>query len=212
MMAIARKLLTPPGLLALASLGLGGLVALQLRTPPEVPAAVSPEASIVASAPDEAAQLGDTRTFSPRPIETYAGIEARPLFMSSRRPQPPSAPAAGGQSGHDSLMLAGVILMRDKRIAMIETKRTAGVAVVHEGESVEGWRVDEIAADRVVISQNADVFELLLDDKLKAPRREVRRTPRTQPLPQPVRSEPAADAEAVEEEDEIEDEDIDGAG
>ncbi len=182
MIRLLRRLATPPGLLALASIGLGGIVALQLRTPPEVP---PPAANIEAAAPDETTESGEAQPFEPRPLESYAGIEARPLFMPSRRPPPPGATAAGSGSGHDALMLAGVILTTNKRMAMIETKRTSGVVVVREGQVVEGWSVDEIGPDRVVISQNDEVYELLLDDKLKAPRKEVRRTPRTQPQPKP---------------------------
>ncbi len=191
MIRLLRRLTSPPGLLALASIGLGVIVALQLGSPPKVPA---PAAHVEAAAPDDATASGEAQPFEPRPLESYAGIEARPLFMPSRRPPPPGANAAGNGSGHDALMLAGVILTTNKRMAMIETKRTSGVVVVREGQVVEGWSVDEIGPDRVVISQNDEVYELLLDDKLKAPRKEVRRTPRTQPQPkpQPAPSAPAA--------------------
>lgn len=182
MIRVLRQLTSLPGLLALATVGLGAIVALQLDDPPQVPA---PAVDIEAAAPDGGTDQNEAQPFDPRPLESYAGIEARPLFMPSRRPPPPGASATGGGSGHDTLMLAGVILTNSKRLAMIETKRTSGVVVVREGQVVEGWNVDEIDPDRVVISQNDEVYELLLDDKLKAPRKEVRRTPRTQPEPQP---------------------------
>ena len=84
-------------------------------------------------------------------------------------------------------MLAGVILTTSKRLAMLETKRTnGGVVVVREGQVVEGWSVETIAADRVVISNGGETVELLLDDRLKAPRKEVKRTPRTAPKPPPA--------------------------
>ncbi|MBL8658930.1 MAG: hypothetical protein JNM75_04155 [Rhodospirillales bacterium] len=202
MIRVLRQLTSLPGLLALATVGLGVTVAVQFNDPPEVPA---PAADVEAAAPDDGTGQSEAQPFDPRPLESYAGIEARPLFMPSRRPPPPEASAAGGGSGHDTLMLAGVILTNSKRLAMIETKRTSGVVVVREGQVVEGWNVDEIGPDRVVISQNDEVFELLLDDKLKAPRKEVRRTPRTQPEPRPQpqpqqqpRAQPAPSAPADE--------------
>lgn len=187
MIGSARRLVSLPGLLALASIGLGGLVALQVSDAPEVP---PPSTQVAAAAADDAEAQNAARPFEPRPLESYAGIEARPLFMPSRRPPPPGAGAAGGRSGHDTLMLAGVILTKTKRLAMIETKRTSGVVVVREGQIVEGWSVDKITPDRVTISLAGEVFDLLLDDTLKAPRKELRRTPRTQPQ-QPARQAPA---------------------
>jgi hypothetical protein len=180
-----------PVALAVASAGLAGVVALQLSQPPQVlPPAVAP-----AAAPAEAAALDPPQPYLPPPLESYGGIADRPLFSSSRRPPPAGGTAAAGKSGHDSLMLAGVILTTSKRLAMLETKRAnGGVVVVREGQVVEGWSVETIAADRVVISNNGEVVELLLDDKLKAPRKEVRRTPRTAPKPPPAQAPAAAPA------------------
>ncbi|HYN38596.1 MAG TPA: hypothetical protein VES39_05035, partial [Rhodospirillales bacterium] len=84
-------------------------------------------------------------------------------------------------------------LTTSKRLAMVESKSANGaVVVVREGQVVEGWSVETIAADRVVISQNGEVVELLLDDKLKAPRKELRRTPRTAPNASPAQAPAAA--------------------
>ncbi len=133
------------------------------------------------------AALDPPEPYLPRPLESYGGIAERPLFSSSRRPTPSAGAAAAGKTGHDSLMLAGVILTTSKRLAMLETKRTnGGVVVVREGQVVEGWSVETIAADRVVISNGGETVELLLDDRLKAPRKEVKRTPRTAPKPPPA--------------------------
>jgi hypothetical protein len=90
---------------------------------------------------------------------------------------------------------------------MLETKRASGgVVVVREGQVVEGWSVESIAADRVVISHDGQIIELLLDDRLKAPRKEVRRTPQTAPKPPQAQPKPEgeeagpAEGEPVEEE------------
>lgn len=188
-MAALRHLASVPVALALAAAGLGAVVAMQLRDPPEVPRpAVTP-----AAAPAEAPSLEPPEPYLPRPLESYGGIAERPLFSSSRRPTPSGGAAAAGKAGHDSLMLAGVILTTSKRLAMLETKRAnGGVVVVREGQIVEGWSVDTIAADRVVISHDDEVVELLLDDRLKAPRKEVKRTPRTAPKPPPAQAPAAA--------------------
>jgi hypothetical protein len=178
-----------PAALALAAAGLAAMVALQLNQAEDVP----PPAVARSLAPAEAAAPDPPEPYLPRPLESYGGIAERPLFSPSRRPSPTGGGAAG-RSGHDSLMLAGVILTTSKRLAMLESKRaTGGVVVVREGQVVEGWSVESITADRVVISHNGEVVELLLDDKLRAPRKEVKRTPRTaKPAPAPAAA-PAAD-------------------
>jgi hypothetical protein len=189
MIAALRALGKLPAALALAAAGLAGVVAVQTNRGADIP----PPAMVRGEAPGEAAAPDPPEPYLPRPIESYGGIADRPLFSPSRRPSPTGG-GATGRSGHDSLMLAGVILTTSKRLAMIESKRAAGGAVVvREGQVVEGWSVDSIGADRVVISHNGEVVELLLDDKLKVPRMEVKRTPRTaKPAPAPAAA-PAAD-------------------
>jgi hypothetical protein len=192
MIGALRTLGKLPAALALAAAGLAGVVAVEMNQGAEVP----PPAIARGGAPAQAAAPDPSEPYLPRPIESYGGIAERPLFSPSRRPSPAGGGAAG-RSGHDSLMLGGVILTTSKRLAMIESKRgTGGVVVVREGQVVEGWSIDSIAADRVVISHNGEVVELLLDDKLKVPRKEVKRTPRTaKPAPAPAAA-PAADGAA----------------
>jgi hypothetical protein len=192
MIGALRTLGKLPAALALAAAGLAGVVAVEMNQGAEVP----PPAIARGGAPAQAAAPDPSEPYLPRPIESYGGIAERPLFSPSRRPSPAGGGAAG-RSGHDSLMLGGVILTTSKRLAMIESKRgTGGVVVVREGQVVEGWSVDSIAADRVVISHNGEVVELLLDDKLKVPRKEVKRTPRTaKPAPAPAAA-PGADGAA----------------
>ena len=207
-----RTLARLPVALALASAGLAGVVALQLARPGEVPPAQTAPTAAPAEAEAEASAVPEP--YLPRPLESYGGMAERPLFSPSRRPSPAGG-AAAGRSSHDSLMLAGVILSTSKRLAMLESKRAnGGVVVVREGQVVEGWSVESIAADRVVISHNGEVVELLLDDKLKAPRKEVKRTPQTAkpaPAPAPAAGAPrAADGETPGEEELVED--PDGAG
>jgi hypothetical protein len=195
MIRALRQVLRLPVLLALACAGLAGIIATEVTETTVLPA---PSDGVSATTPGaELEPPGAQRAYAPRPLDSYVGIGERPLFSPSRRPSPPAAVGGSGKGGHDTLMLAGVILTTSKRLAMLETKQKGGAVVVREGQIVEGWSVDAISADRVVISQNGESVELLLDDKLRAPRREVRRTPRTakpaQPAPQPPPAAPAAE-------------------
>lgn len=191
MMGAARGRNTLPTILALTCAALAAVLAVEAYTSPEAPVPVVP-APVVAD--DDAGQM-PPQTYPAKPLDSYAEIAERPVFSSSRRPSPAARKSTdgAGRSGHDNLMLAGVIMLANKRLAMIETKKSASVVMVREGQAVEGWTIDSIAAEKVVISQGNEVFELLLDDRLKAPRKQVRRTPRTAPAA-PASSPSAADS------------------
>ncbi len=195
MMGAPRRSAGLATLLALACVALAAILGVEAYTPAEPPA--SSLAAPVAAA-DHAEDL-PARSYESKPLDSYSEIAERPVFSPSRRPSPAERRSAdgGGRSGHDNLMLAGVIMAADKRLALIETAKTSGVVVVREGQSVEGWTIDAISAEKVVISQGIEVFELLLDDKLKVPRKQLRRTPRTAPAvvaatASPPDSEPAS--------------------
>lgn len=179
MMAALRGPGRATALLAAICAVLAAVVVVEAYTSPDMP---TPPVTAPAAAEGEAVDLPG-QVYEAKPPDSYAEIAARPVFSPSRRPQPADARNAGSgsKSGHDNLMLAGVIMGANKRLAMIETKKTPSVVVVREGQIVEGWTVETIQPEKVVISQGVEAFELLLDDRLKMPRKEVRRTPRSAP-------------------------------
>jgi len=94
------------------------------------------------------------------PLATYSEVTARPLFSASRRP----ATAVQQTAVMSSLALAGVVISRDGRVALIRQGKSPGLTRAREGQQVGGWTVRSIAADRVVVSDGVAVAELKLHE------------------------------------------------
>ncbi|WP_375462391.1 hypothetical protein [uncultured Methylobacterium sp.] len=129
--------------------------------------AQSPVAAPTAVPPATAA----ARTLNPLSALDPAGLGAfrgRPLFAPSRRP-PPARPvevappqAVAVLSPPPDLRLVGVVAGLDKAVAIL--RRAAGGASLNLkiGDSVDAWRVDTIAPDRVTLrdGERAQTYRL----------------------------------------------------
>ena len=91
-----------------------------------------------------------------------AEIQARPLFLKSRRPyEPPLAPAAapvetadtGLAVPADALILKGVFLKPSVSKALIMSPTTAQGIWVPLGAEIEGWKIEEVTASAVRLTQ-----------------------------------------------------------
>lgn len=125
------------------------------ETPALIAGGAEPSVAAAISAP--AAADG---TFVMPPLASYGEVTARPLFSASRRP----AAAARQTAVMSSLALAGVVISRDGRVALIRQGKSPGLTRAREGQQVGGWTVRSIAADRVVISDGATQTELKLHE------------------------------------------------
>jgi hypothetical protein len=132
----------------------------------------TPTLPSAASAPEaEAGGDGATaeRPFELEPLSSYAAIIERPLFSRSRRPQPPersvAADARAGNGGAPFL-LSGVIVAGPTRVAFLQPRSQPKTLRVLEGETVEGWKIEKILPQRVVIGNGDAREELSLQDRI----------------------------------------------
>jgi hypothetical protein len=110
---------------------------------------------------------------SPAPLFTLADRAsfsetlARPLFMPNREPpetesaSPPPAPRAAKPNAH-RYALSAIIIVDNERIALLMDTATGSLSRVREGESLAGWRVEEIRADGAVLNNGDTREELVL--------------------------------------------------
>ena len=98
------------------------------------------------------------------PLATYAAVTERPLFNQSRRP--PAAPvgAAPGELQRN-FSVAGIMLSGAERIALVQQGGEKKLLSVREGQSLGGWTVRSIAADRVVLVGRDGEIALPLREK-----------------------------------------------
>jgi general secretion pathway protein N len=146
------------GVLILLSVGLSFTVYGELTEDGSTPA--GPLAGGVADAPRTAAGQSDTHSALP-PIESYAEVTARPLFSATRRPAPQQAFARGSPE-LTSLVLTGVILTSDSRTALVQEAKAPKPIRLTEGQEIQGWTVQSILPDRIVIRRGTVEQEVRL--------------------------------------------------
>ncbi|MGO8914491.1 MAG: hypothetical protein ACLQJR_01125 [Stellaceae bacterium] len=138
--------------------GLAVLVATELAGAPDASTtAPSPAAATTPPLPPLPA------AFRLPPLASYAEVAERPLFSATRQ-KPPAEPGQDllGKSG--SFVLLGVVISEAGRAALVQHGHPVEIARVSEGQAVEGWTVQSILPDRVVLEHGATEYELKLKD------------------------------------------------
>jgi hypothetical protein len=82
-------------------------------------------------------------------LEPYREVLERPLFSPARRGAPAAEEAAPESA--DMPILQGVVLARDKRIALLAYGTPSKAHRVREGEDVGPWTIEKIVKDHVVL-------------------------------------------------------------
>lgn len=167
----------PSALLIGVCLILGGVIYLELSFGPSHPAA-SP---IAPDPPEPAVLLAADPGFTMKPLDDFSEIARRPLFIPSRRPLPPDTeppPPGPRKAERHRFTLKGVVIVGDERMAVVVNRRGRSRTVLRvvEGQQIDGWLVEAIMPDRVVLRQGETREEVALRDILKAPSRAKVRT------------------------------------
>jgi len=106
-------------------------------------------------------------------LEQYAEMIQRPLFMEGRRPPPeeeqPAADEAPAEQLPLNLKLMGVVFTPKEKTALFVDEK-GKYRRVRRNNLVDGWKLQEVREDRVVMTQGSDQKELpLLKPKPKVP-------------------------------------------
>ena len=96
------------------------------------------------------------------PVQRYAATVERPLFSPSRRPAPASAPTMPGSGLETRYRLLGLLTAGPERRALVMETAAARTLDLGEGEAIEGWRVEHIEQDRLVLSSSTGQAVMLL--------------------------------------------------
>lgn len=142
--------------------GLAAIIFVEVTAPPPpVPAALVPPATIAANPAD-----ARSASFSLPPLTAYAEVAQRPLFSETRRPAPESAdsdPAAANFS------LVGTIISGGDRRALVAHGQPPRTERLVEGQSVDGWTVESILDDRVVLRRVDTRLEVKVKNQPNSP-------------------------------------------
>ncbi|MBV9378698.1 MAG: hypothetical protein JO320_27225 [Alphaproteobacteria bacterium] len=110
------------------------------------------------------------RPQSGRPEELVSATLARPLFSSTRRPPQDASSAAAGDNDLADSRLAGIVTMRDRRVAIFAVSGDKPLKVA-EGDTVSGWRIESITPREVSLSgpSGTKTLQPKLDPNLAPP-------------------------------------------
>jgi len=104
------------------------------------------------------------------PPDHYIDAIERPLFVVTRRPPPPGeGGGATGQMKKGLYRLAGVVIDGNKKIAFLTEIASGKTRAATERETIDGIRVEQIQAQRVLLVQGGDSEDLIL--KVQVPQK-----------------------------------------
>ncbi len=91
--------------------------------------------------------------------KTYESLNDRPLFIPSRRsvlrPADQSQTETSTEAPPD-MVLVGTLIGNGRRIAMIRQASDTGIATVPEGESFNGWLVETVREDAIILVSGSE--------------------------------------------------------
>jgi type II secretory pathway component PulC len=124
-----------------------------------------------------AVEQGQAAAYSMPDRRSLAVILERPVFTQTRRP---IGVAGGGAQEAVDFSLSGVVISGNVRSALVRSGDSGTVQQFKVGDTIGGWTLVEVAADRVVVRRDALEAEVFLDYAAPAPpvpRPEITETP-----------------------------------
>lgn len=127
-------------------------------------------AQLIRPAPEKGA-LPVPASFQMPPAGDFAEVLARPLFSATRRPQLETSQSSAAVAASASFTLIGTIISQQGHYALLKSGQSARLQRVTEGQEIEGWTVDRIFLDRVMLRNASGQAEVKLKDQDRAPAR-----------------------------------------
>jgi hypothetical protein len=148
-----------PALLAGGCVAVGALLAVELEwlSRDEV---VAPPSRLAAVPRQETAPS----TFRMPPLASLREVVDRPLFSESRRPAPAEA-SKEPTAKLPNLTLVGIFLSADRRQALVERGQPPRVEWISERQALEGWTVETIGPDRIILARTDARQEIVVKDR-----------------------------------------------
>lgn len=139
-------------MLLAANLVVALVVALQIMQTVQPPASVgSARDGSTAILPD----FGNSR-LAPPPLSQFVDMAERPLFYVERRmPEPPAEAAAAPQTPL-RLKLEGIAIAGGSRVAVLRNLNGNGLVQLMEGETHNGWTLDELSSTAATFSRDGE--------------------------------------------------------
>ncbi|HZC03642.1 MAG TPA: hypothetical protein VE844_20525 [Gammaproteobacteria bacterium] len=136
----------------------------ELLFPPS-PSVITPEASRTPQSPLPVKK----DDFSLPSLSQFQAIVERPLFLQSRRPIPgattETSPTASKETRLNQYSLTAVVIVPDKRLALLRSTTDKKIHKIEEGQDLQGWKLKEIKDESALFQQVNENQELRLQRK-----------------------------------------------
>jgi hypothetical protein len=136
----------------------------ELLFPPS-PSVITPEASRTPQSPLPVKK----DDFSLPSLSQFQAIIERPLFLQSRRPVPSAttetSPTASKETRLNQYSLTAVVIVPDKRLALLRSTTDKKIHKIEEGQDLQGWKLKEIKDESALFQQVNESQELRLQRK-----------------------------------------------
>jgi hypothetical protein len=136
----------------------------ELLFPPS-PSVIMPEASRTPQSPLPVKK----DDFSLPSLSQFQAIIERPLFLQSRRPVPSAttetSPTASKETRLNQYSLTAVVIVPDKRLALLRSTTDKKIHKIEEGQDLQGWKLKEIKDESALFQQVNESQELRLQRK-----------------------------------------------
>lgn len=147
-------------ILIVANLALAMIVGAQLLLP--VQARIAPDAGTKSG--DAVIPDFSKATIAAPPIGQLVDMMERPLFFPDRRmPEPEAEQAPAAPLTPLRLKLEGIAIAGGARIAVLRNLNGNALMQLTEGETHDGWTLNELSSNSATFSRGAQTNELLLD-------------------------------------------------
>jgi hypothetical protein len=114
-----------------------------------------------APARDASSAANELTKFVPPPAQRFAEIADRPLFLPERRPQLDAEPQVQAPAPMvPTLAVQGVVLTDNRRYAVIQHGNPPKLESISEGMTVDGWKVESIAWNKIALRSGAATVEI----------------------------------------------------
>ena len=134
----------------------------------------APTVAEMRSLPDDQTSLPEfgSEALTPPALADLGEMLERPLFFEDRRmPEPPEDTTPPPPPEPLMLKLQGVALTGGSRVAVLRNTSNNLILQLVEGETHDGWTLDEITTTSARFSRGAQTTELLLEQENTNPRR-----------------------------------------
>lgn len=95
-------------------------------------------------------------------LERFGAIVERPVFYASRRPPREQAKAGASAPGARELWLAGVLIMSDRKLALLQQAGSPDIIGLRPGSELYDWVLVDVSEDRVTLRRGTELRELRL--------------------------------------------------